>query len=127
MPSNCPALIGDIILALGCDGEEAVKNPQGQETSLNHALRHSYTITRPPGPLLQAIAERSGDSRLTSLLEPGNEAKLDKWLYGREVIDVLLGYPSVKFSPAEFIRLLRKLPPRLYLTEFSKAHQTKCI
>jgi sulfite reductase (NADPH) flavoprotein alpha-component len=123
MPSNCPALIADIILALGCDGEEAVKDPQGQETSLTHALRHSYTITRPPRPLLQAIAERSGDSRLTSLLEPGNEAKLDKWLYGREVVDVLLGYPSVKFSPAEFIGLLRKLPPRLYsISSSPKAH-----
>jgi sulfite reductase (NADPH) flavoprotein alpha-component len=73
--------------------------------------------------LLQAVAERSGDSRLTSLLEPGNEAKLDKWLYGREVIDVLLGYPSIKFSPAEFVGLLRKLPPRLYsISSSPKAH-----
>jgi len=123
MPANCPALVADIIPALGCDGEEAVKDPQGEETSFSHALRHSYAISRPPAPLLQAVGERSGDARLKSLLEPGNEAELDKWLYGREVIDILLGYPSVKFSPAEFVGFLRKLPPRLYsISSSPKAH-----
>ncbi|MEO8428205.1 MAG: sulfite reductase subunit alpha [Verrucomicrobiota bacterium] len=123
MPTNCPVLVADVVRALGCDGEEAVKDPRCQETSLGQALRYSYTITRPPAPLLQAVAERSGDARLTSLLEPGNEAKLDKWLHGREVIDVLLGYPSVKFSPAEFVGFLRKLQPRLYsISSSPKAH-----
>ncbi len=111
---NCPELANEIVQALGCDGEEAVKDPEGGETSLRHALIKSYVITKPPQSLLKHFAEKSGDASLTALLQPEKKNQLNDWLWGREIIDLLLAFPAVKFSPAEFIGFLAKLQPRLY-------------
>lgn len=114
MPSNDAALVDEILAALGCDGEEAVQDPAGSETSLRHALRHSFHVTQPSPAFVQAVAERAGDPTLRALLEPARKPDLDQFLYGREVVDLLLTYPAVKFAPAEFTSLLRRLQPRLY-------------
>ena len=64
LPLNCPALVEEILQALGCDGEEAVRDPQGHETSFRHALSRSYAITQAPLDLLKAVAERARDTTL---------------------------------------------------------------
>jgi len=123
MPANCPALVDDIILALGCDGEEAVRDPKGAETSLRSALLRNYAITRPTTGLLQLLAERADDAGLKALLNPARKADLDKFLYGREVIDCLMQCTAAKLSPAEFTGNLAKLQPRLYsISSSPKAH-----
>jgi sulfite reductase (NADPH) flavoprotein alpha-component len=123
MPQNCPALVDEIIRALGCDGEEGVIDPSGNETSLRSALLRSYQITKPGSSLLQSIADKSNDIELKSLLEPASKGDLDKFLYGREVIDLLLRCPAAKFAPREFVGLLAKLQPRLYsISSSPKAH-----
>ena len=123
LPQNCPALVDEMIQALGCDGEEAVTEPSGKETSLRSALLRSYQITKPGSSLLQLIADKAGDEELKSLLEPSRKADLDEFLYGREVIDLLLRCPSAKLTPKEFVGLLPKLQPRLYsISSSPKAH-----
>ena len=123
MPVNCPALVNDLLQALGCDGEEAVSDARGRETSLRQALLTSYQITQPSTDLLRLLSERPGDAKLKSLLDPARRAALDKFLDGREVIDFLLNFPSIKFTPADFVALLSRLQPRLYSIASSlKAH-----
>ncbi|MBI4662710.1 MAG: assimilatory sulfite reductase (NADPH) flavoprotein subunit [Verrucomicrobia bacterium] len=123
MPANCPALVSDLLGALGCDGEEAVLDPQGKETSLRCALLRHFQITQPPFEFVEAVAERSGDADLKALLEPARKADLNQYLTGREVIDLLLNFPAAKFSFVEFVGLLRKLQPRLYsIASSPKAH-----
>jgi sulfite reductase (NADPH) flavoprotein alpha-component len=123
MPTNCAALVGEILRALGCDGEEAVPDASAGETSLRHALLRNCQITQPTSALLQVVAGRAGDAPLRALLEPARKAELDQYLHGREVIDFLLQFPAVKFAPAEFVSLLRKLQPRLYsISSSPKAH-----
>lgn len=123
MPTNCPALVDDIIHALGCDGEEAVKDPKGAETSLRSALERNYVITRPPNALLQVLAERGNNAELKTLLDPARKPDLDKFLYGREIIDCLLQCPAAKLTPVEFTGSLAKLQPRLYsISSSPKAH-----
>jgi len=122
MPSNCPALVSELIAALGCDGEEAVAAPEGAETSLRAALTQHYDIAKPSNDLLKAAADRMPDDTLQSLLAPARSADLKSWLWGREVIDVLLAM-SAKFTAAELIPLLKKLQPRLYsISSSPKAH-----
>jgi sulfite reductase (NADPH) flavoprotein alpha-component len=54
---------------------------------------------------------------------PDANGELTKFLWGREVIDLLLTYPSASFSPIEFVKLLKKLSPRLYsISSSPKAH-----
>ena len=123
VPANCTELVGDILAALGCDGEEAVKTPDGSESSLRLALAQHYDITRPSAELLKAAAERGASGgELAELLDAGRKDELKKWLWGREIIDVIGGL-SQRFSAAEFITLLKKLQPRLYsISSSPKAH-----
>jgi sulfite reductase (NADPH) flavoprotein alpha-component len=123
LPMNCPALVADILTALGCDGEEAVKAPDGNEISLRHALLRHYQVTQAGSSLLEAVAERAASVELKTLLAPENKAALEKHLHGREVIDLLCEHKQARFTPNEFIALLRKLNPRLYSIASSlKAH-----
>jgi sulfite reductase (NADPH) flavoprotein alpha-component len=123
MPTNCPALVNDILQALGCDGEEAVPDAQGCETSLRQALLTRYQIIQPSIDFLDAISQRSGDAELKSLLDPARKTDLDKFLFGREVVDFRSSFPAARFGAAEFVALLRKLQPRLYsIASSPKAH-----
>jgi sulfite reductase (NADPH) flavoprotein alpha-component len=48
---------------------------------------------------------------------------LKKWLWGREVIDVLLAAKGARFEPAALVAILKKMTPRLYsISSSPKAH-----
>ncbi|KAF0176397.1 MAG: sulfite reductase (NADPH) flavoprotein alpha-component [Limisphaerales bacterium] len=121
--TNCSELAEELLRALGRSGEEPVPDRDGKETPLREALVHHYEITRIPSPLLKAVAERSGDAELQKLTAPGANGELTKFLWGREIIDLLHGHPAAKFAPTEFVALLKKLQPRLYsISSSPKAH-----
>jgi sulfite reductase (NADPH) flavoprotein alpha-component len=63
---------------------------------------------------LKWIAEHTPDATLRDLLVPEAKDALKHYLYGREIVDLLVDFPSVTFTPAEFVAHLRKLTPRLY-------------
>src|SRR5439155_1412231 len=112
----------DILSELGCNGDECV-NINGNDVSLRDALSRHLDITKPSNDLLTAIAQRARDCELAPLLAPGHSADLKNWLWGRGVIDVLelLAEP---LPVADFVKLLRKLAPRLYsIASSPKAHQ----
>ncbi len=111
-PTNCPELVSGLLSALGCDGEEAVPSPEGREIPLRKALLESYDINKPGSEFLQRVAEKN--VILRELIPAERKEDLRKWLWGREVVDLLIETPGLGFEPAEFARLLKKLPPRLY-------------
>jgi sulfite reductase (NADPH) flavoprotein alpha-component len=113
VPTNCPELVAEVLRILGAHGDETVPGPQG-DTSLRKALSAHCEITRISDLLLKAIAERTRDPGLVKLTAPGVNGELTQYLRGRDVIDLLAAFPSVRFEPAEFVKLLRKLQPRLY-------------
>jgi sulfite reductase (NADPH) flavoprotein alpha-component len=122
-PANCPESVVELLRTLGCSGEESVSGGQGQDVSLREALLHHYEITRIPLPLLQSVAAQTGDAELLRVAAPGANGELGKFLWGREIIDLLAGHPGATFKPAEFIALLKKLQPRLYsISSSPKAH-----
>jgi sulfite reductase (NADPH) flavoprotein alpha-component len=119
-PKNCPELVEDILRALNFNGEESVKVSDG-EFPLRKALAEKLDIIKPAPEFLKFIAERN--STLRELLSPERKDDLKKFLWGREIIDLLLETPDAKFSPAEFVALLKKLAPRLYsIASSPKAH-----
>ncbi|MBI4326392.1 MAG: sulfite reductase subunit alpha [Chloroflexi bacterium] len=113
-PTNCPALVENILAALKCSGEESVPGREGAAVALREALLGHYEITKIPTPFLRAMAERSGNETLQKLAAPNANGELTKFLWGREIIDLLLAHPAAGFAPAEFVGLLKKLQPRLY-------------
>ena len=114
IPENCPELVEDILAALKCSGGEMVPGREGTETPLREALLRHYEITKIAQPFLAVMAERSGEGTLKQLAAPGANGALAEFLHGRELIDLLSAHSSVKFAPAEFTVLLKKLQPRLY-------------
>jgi sulfite reductase (NADPH) flavoprotein alpha-component len=122
-PQNCPLLVEELIAALNRSGDEPVPDGRGETVSLRTALLTKYEITRIPQPLLETFSERSGDALLRKLTEPRVNGELTRFLWGREIIDLLLTYPGVRFAPDEFVGLLKKLQPRLYsISSSQKAH-----
>ncbi|MDP9291269.1 MAG: sulfite reductase subunit alpha [Verrucomicrobiota bacterium] len=113
-PINCSALVEDILRALNCDGEEAVPAPDGGEVPLRIALERHYEITTVPAPLLKLIAERSADPTLRDLLDPAAKDALKHYLWGREIVDLLVDFASARINAPEFVGTLKKLQPRLY-------------
>ena len=114
-PRNDPALVREILNTLEFSGEELVPDPNGSLTTIHDALLHHYVINEPSKQLLTAMAEKAVTAaHLGTLIAPEAKPHLESYLYGREVIDPLLEHPEARFTPEEFVKLLRKLQPRLY-------------
>ncbi|HEX7632327.1 MAG TPA: flavodoxin domain-containing protein, partial [Lacunisphaera sp.] len=118
MPQNCPALVDEVLLALGCDGEEAVPTPAG-EMPLRRALTECYDLGKPTAELLALAGgvlhpDTAGQSGYKT--PPTQTAQL------HHVIDVLLAATN-KPAPKELVARLKKLQPRLYsISSSPKAH-----
>ena len=112
--SNDPALVADILRALGATGDEPVPAAK-TEKPFREALLRDYSITQPTPKFLRAVAERASAAPLMDLLlAPDRKQDLDTYLWGMETIDFLIDHPSARFTPQEFVGLLSKLQPRLY-------------
>ena len=116
-PANAPALVDEIVNLLGFSGDEEVAGTSGESVSVRTALLRERTITTPSRQFVQLVAERIATARfLLEYCDTSQRAKLDAYLWGRHVVDFLVGYPELqnKLSPAEFVGTLSKLQPRLY-------------
>jgi sulfite reductase (NADPH) flavoprotein alpha-component len=124
MPTNSPELVDEILKALQFDGEEEVCGPEGNKMPIRLALLREYQIRAPHREFLHAMAEHdAADQYLRELISADVRTELDKFLWGREIIDFLIESPGVNFTPEEFVSVLKKLQPRLYSIASSlKAH-----
>ncbi|WP_428356002.1 diflavin oxidoreductase [Methyloprofundus sp.] len=113
VPVNCPELVSDIIKAIGCTGDED-EPVSGELMPLTQALAEHFEIKLPSKGLLDEIAKRSGDQELNNLLNAGDKDKLASYLWGRDTLDLLLQFPEMQFSAAEFLALLKPLQHRAY-------------
>jgi len=122
IPTNCPDLVASIIQAIGCQGDED-EPIHGELMPLSEALRTHFEIKLPSKELLDEIAKRSGDQELNTLLQSGDKEKLATYLWGRDTLDLLQQFPTMQFSAAEFIALLKPLQHRAYsISSSGKAH-----
>jgi len=113
-PTNNPALVEEILAALKFTGEELAPNPAGEAVPIRQALLKDYILTEPSKQLLEAVSNKDSSATfLKDLLNPDVKAELDKYTWGRGVIDILTEFDAA-FTPEEFVKVLRKLQPRLY-------------
>ncbi len=123
LPTNCPALVEELLATLGHSGDAVLPNSTGTPAPLRQLLATAWVITAPPPALVKEAATRAANSELLALLDPARKPDLDQWLYGRDLVDVLRACPGAAFTPAEFTGYLRKLQPRLYsISSSPKAH-----
>ncbi|TDN98344.1 assimilatory sulfite reductase (NADPH) flavoprotein subunit [Sunxiuqinia elliptica] len=107
---NPPQLVDDIIATLGVIDQEVVETRIGK-LPFNEALKHHYEVTLLTRDVIEKYAEKTGIEAVKAILE--DDKKLDDYLYGHDVLDLLHEFPF-KLTATEFLELLRPLPPRLY-------------
>lgn len=123
---NDPELVQQILHALHATGDEIVPGNDAAPKPLRDALLTDYQITQPSKQFIQFLAENGGEATalLRDLLDPiRNKTDLEEYLWGLEYIDFLSDHPSIHFTPEAFVKLLRKLQPRLYsIASSQKVH-----
>ncbi|QNG18198.1 sulfite reductase subunit alpha [Rhodococcus triatomae] len=111
MPINDPVLVQAVIDRLGIDGDTSVA---GHDRPLRDVLAYSLEIRTPSHELITEIEQRAGDDELSHVVRHGDKEALDAWLWGKDVLDLLLLDPSPAFEVDEFTGLLRPLQHRAY-------------
>jgi sulfite reductase (NADPH) flavoprotein alpha-component len=117
VPANCHLLVEELIAALRATGDEPVPGKDGTPKPLRDALLKDYAITFAEKKFVEAAAAK-GVSELAEMLKPENADQLKVFLTarnaGHDYVDILRKYPQLSFAPEEFVKLLRKMAPRLY-------------
>jgi sulfite reductase (NADPH) flavoprotein alpha-component len=116
-PRNNPELVDQILGVAGLSGADEVTGPDGQLKPLRNLLIGDVVITAPGKEFLAAVVAKAGDaaSVLAGLTQDQTRKKeLEDYLWGREVIDLLLEFKGLQWEASEFAKVLRKLQPRLY-------------
>jgi sulfite reductase (NADPH) flavoprotein alpha-component len=108
-PLNDPKLVDNILDRLGFD---AGANVGGE--SIHSKLVKELEIVTPSKDLIWRIAEQAGDDHLEHIRENDDKEALEDFLWNRDTLDVLEKYPRARFSPDEFVSLLRPLQHRAY-------------
>lgn len=116
-----PDMVESVLSASGLDG--GTKVDVDGECTLAEALTHRLSIGRLVQPTLIKFATWANDPELSALLAPENGEALAKYLYGRDLVDLLIRYPGVIDSAQKLVTILPRLAPRLYSIASSvKAH-----
>jgi sulfite reductase (NADPH) flavoprotein alpha-component len=107
---NSPVLINTVLNIVKLSGTERVKSHAGDK-SLVDALRTDYELTPLTALTLNRYAELTDSQMLKNILS--DQQDIDRYLYGRDVADLLKEYPFL-VDAESLISILRKNTPRLY-------------
>ncbi|MEM9227192.1 MAG: assimilatory sulfite reductase (NADPH) flavoprotein subunit [Verrucomicrobiota bacterium] len=114
IPSNATDVVESILAAGHFDAQESVTTKDGAAMSLREALTDHYDITGLNKSILKKYNALAKASRIDQLLEPEQKEELSKYLWGRQLVDLLEEFPVKGLKGADLLGLLRKMPPRLY-------------
>ena len=111
VPQNQPDYVEEILKILDFDENTEVQ-VQTKSLSLKEALISSVDITTLTFAIVKKYEAVAKNKTLSKFLKKKEEVK--HYCEGRELIDLLVDYPSPTLSVETFLSFLRKLPPRLY-------------
>jgi sulfite reductase (NADPH) flavoprotein alpha-component len=117
LANNPPALVDSIISKTGFSGTEEIKLKEG-DFQLRDALSDRLEITVLNRDVMQKYQEKTGNEKLLEIIT--DDAQLDQYLYGHDILDLLEDFPFV-FAPQEFVEVLRSFPARLYSISSSQS------
>ncbi|WP_263366503.1 sulfite reductase subunit alpha [Edaphobacter bradus] len=124
VPQNSPELVDAVLGQLPFSGNEPVEIPKAGTLPLRQALLERLAITRLSRNMLKQYGALTQCTQLQTLLLPEKQDDLERYLHGRDLVDLLKECPGAFSSPDEFVTLLPKLMPRLYsISSSPSAHR----
>ena len=112
LPSNDPALVDAVLTASGLSGDAPV-TIGGTSMDLRASLTSQLSIGKLNQVTLLKFQAKAESAEIAHLAEPDNAEEREAWLWGREFIDLLIGYPGVVTSAEDMVAMLPRLAPRL--------------
>ncbi|MFZ2527457.1 MAG: bifunctional nitrate reductase/sulfite reductase flavoprotein subunit alpha [Rhodococcus sp. (in: high G+C Gram-positive bacteria)] len=113
MPTNGPATVDEWLQVSALDPESPVELGDMPTIPLREAATRFLDITRVTKDLLRFVQKQSDSAELGKLLRTGNKIELQRWLYGRQAMDVIAEFPF-KAPIEEWMPVLTRLQPRMY-------------
>lgn len=110
-PENHPQLVTELLAHMQWNADEPVTVGK-EEKPLGEALRRHYEITLLTRPLLEQAAQFSRDG-LPALVARGDD-EVAGYCHGRDLLDLVREFGLGGAPAKEFVRILRRMPPRLY-------------
>ena len=114
VPENRPEAVAEVLEALSFTGNERVKNHYQVDIDLEEALRTRLSIGTLTKASVAHFVKATGHKELSPLLEPDNRKELETYLWGRELIDLVLECPGAIDDPQELFKAVGRLTPRMY-------------
>ncbi len=109
VPHNDPALVDQLLAHLGVDGSAELDG-----RPLAEVLRTDREIRTPSKDLVADLVQRAPASELAAVVSHGDKHELDRWLWGRDVLDLLRDAGSAAPTMDELLPNLRGLQARQY-------------
>ena len=109
MPSNDPDLVSHLLNRIGANGSQQVG---GHDASLDHLLTNKLEISSPSREFVHKMADQTKSGELNDAM--ADKAKLEQFLWGKDILDLLDLVPDFKIDPEEFIGWLKPLQHRAY-------------
>ena len=86
----------------------------GESYTLRELFTSYLDIRTPSKDLLKALAESASDHHIVQMLVDNDLKKLNEYLWGKDILDLLRHYAGVTLSLAELLSLLKPIAPRAY-------------
>jgi sulfite reductase (NADPH) flavoprotein alpha-component len=121
VPRNDDALVSELLDHLGATGDERFDG-----RAVVDVLRDDREIRTPSKDLVADLVQRAPASELAAVVAHGDKHELDRWLWGRDVLDLLRDAGPAAPGLDELLPFLRPLQARQYSISSSPlAHQDR--
>jgi len=123
IPQNNQKLVNLILKQLHID-ENFI--PSGENETIQNLLLKKYEISTPNKILIEEIIKKSKNIDVRKILASDDKEKLDSFLWGKDILDLLNLDEKINFESEEFLGFLKPLQPRAYSISSSlKMHQNQ--
>ncbi|WP_413601145.1 sulfite reductase subunit alpha [Curtobacterium sp. Curtsp57] len=109
VPRNDDALVSELLDHLGATGDERFDG-----RAVVDVLRDDREIRTPSKDLVADLVQRAPASELAAVVAHGDKRELDRWLWGRDVLDLLRDAGPAAPGLDELLPFLRPLQARQY-------------
>lgn len=103
IPHNQPSLVKELMALFGVGSQE-----------LEAQLTNELEIRIPTKSFIKTLASRAGDAEFLALVNSDDTEKLNRFLYGKDNVDLLKSYQNANISLDEFLTFLKPIAPRAY-------------